>query len=307
MMKFSTALVALALAALPLRAASLEWEPPALDDDSPERPNLDVHYVPTPPEVVEVMLDLAQVGEEDVVYDLGCGDGRIVIAAVRDRGAKSGVGIDLDPERIAESIVNAREAGVDDRVRFARQDLFESDFSDATVIALYLLPSLNERLKPKLYAELPPGTRVVSHDFGMGSWQPDRLEKVKIGRTHYVNHWIIPANVSGVWEVEAETSNGTKSLTLEIRQSFQELDTSAVSGGNPIPLSASSLQGDRLELDFEDEKPMRFTGNANGDTITGTITLIAEDGEESEAGSWTARRVEGSEGEILRAASVTED
>jgi SAM-dependent methyltransferase len=133
----------------------------------------DIHFVPTPDEVVEAMLRLAEVGANDVVYDLGSGDGRIPITAARRFGAR-GVGIDLDPELVAQATRSAQEAGVADRVRFVEGDIFESDISPATVVTLYLLTSINERLRPKLQKELRPGTRIVSHQFRMGDWDPER-------------------------------------------------------------------------------------------------------------------------------------
>jgi SAM-dependent methyltransferase len=133
----------------------------------------DIHFVPTPDEVVDAMLRLAEVGKNDVVYDLGSGDGRIPIAAARRFGAR-GVGIDLDPKLVAQAAQNAREAGVADRVTFIEADIFEADISQATVVTLYLLTSINERLRPKLLKELRPGTRIVSHQFRIGDWQPDR-------------------------------------------------------------------------------------------------------------------------------------
>ena len=133
----------------------------------------DIHFVPTPDEVVEAMLRLAEVGATDVVYDLGSGDGRIPITAARRFGAR-GVGIDLDPELVAQATRSAQEAGVADRVRFVEGDIFESDISPATVVTLYLLTSINERLRPKLQKELRPGTRIVSHQFRMGDWDPER-------------------------------------------------------------------------------------------------------------------------------------
>lgn len=149
----------------------------------------DVIYVPTPPEVVSRMLEIASVGVGDVVYDLGSGDGRIVISAVRDFGAVRGVGIDIDPQRIKEANENARAAGVANRIQFLNQDLFEADFGDATVVALYLTPSLNAKLSPKLRA-LRPGTRIVSHDFDLGDdWRPDRM--VTVGRSR-VFFWTVP-------------------------------------------------------------------------------------------------------------------
>ena len=148
----------------------------------------DVVYVPTSDTVVDAMLKLANVRSGDVVYDLGSGDGRIVIAAAKDYGAR-GVGIDIDPERIAESNENAAKAGVTDKVKFIKADLFESDFSEANVVTLYLLSKLNERLKPMLMEQLKPGTRVVSHAFDMGDWEPDQTQFVD-GTTIYL--WTIP-------------------------------------------------------------------------------------------------------------------
>jgi SAM-dependent methyltransferase len=146
----------------------------------------DVPFVPTPDDVVAGMLRLANVKRGDVVYDLGSGDGRIVIAAAK-RGAR-GVGIDINPERVEEGTRNARAAKVADRVRFLNQDLFESDLGEATVVTLYLLPRLNLKLRPKLLAELKPGTRVVSHGFDMGDWKPDRT--VMVGDTA-IHLWTI--------------------------------------------------------------------------------------------------------------------
>jgi cyclopropane fatty-acyl-phospholipid synthase-like methyltransferase len=157
----------------------------------PQEPQLrkpDVFYVPTPPAVVEAMLKMANVTGQDVVYDLGCGDGRIPITAAQKYGAR-GIGIDIDPVRIAEAKENAKTAGVADKVTFLNQDLFTSDFKDATVVTLYLLPSLNEKLMPKLQAELKKGTRIVSHAFDMGAnWPPEQRQEVE-GKTIY--YWTI--------------------------------------------------------------------------------------------------------------------
>jgi SAM-dependent methyltransferase len=149
---------------------------------------IDVPYVPTPGPVVDAMLKLAKVKRGDVLYDLGSGDGRIVIAAARRYGVR-GVGIDIDPRRISEANENARRAGVARQVRFLNQDLFESDFREATVVTLYLLPRLNVKLRPKLLAELRPGTRIVSHGFDMGDWKPEREMLVR-DTTIYL--WIVP-------------------------------------------------------------------------------------------------------------------
>ncbi|WP_334189565.1 SAM-dependent methyltransferase [Noviherbaspirillum sp.] len=150
---------------------------PAFSQAEPAR-RPDVPYVPTPQPVVDKMLDLAKVKKGDVLYDLGCGDGRIVITAAKERGAR-GVGIDLNPQRISEAEANAKQAGVTDRVKFMEGDLFKANFADATVVTLYLLPDVNQRLRPQLWKQLKVGTRVVSHDFDMGAeWPPEKVEKV---------------------------------------------------------------------------------------------------------------------------------
>jgi SAM-dependent methyltransferase len=159
---------------------------PAQPEKAPKTP--DVIYVPTPERVVATMLDLAKIRPGDVVYDLGCGDGRIVVEAAR-RGAKKAVGVDIDPERIAEARENVRKAGVEGRVEIREADLFEVDFSDATVVTLYLLPDLNLRLRPKILA-LRPGTRIVSHAFDMGDWKPKAVRHLD-GKTVYF--WTVPA------------------------------------------------------------------------------------------------------------------
>ena len=152
-------------------------------------PHLDVPYVPSPNAVVDGMLKLAKVAKTDVVYDLGCGDGRIVISAAKDYGAK-GVGVDINPERVQEARENAKKAGVDDRVRFEENDLFKADIRPATVVTLYLLPDVNMRLRPKLLQDLKPGTRVVSHSFDMEDWKPDAEATIE-GRRIYL--WTVPA------------------------------------------------------------------------------------------------------------------
>jgi SAM-dependent methyltransferase len=167
--------------------------------DTEEKLKLDVPFEPSEMEVVWEMLEIAQVNADDVVYDLGCGDGRIVIAAAKKFGAR-GIGVDLDPQRIRESLENARKAGVTDRVKFYVQDLFQTDIREARVLMLYLWPEVNLRLRPKLFQELDPGARVVSHSHDMGPWEPDRTVVAPNG--HRINFWVIPANVSGTWEWE---------------------------------------------------------------------------------------------------------
>ena len=155
-------------------------------------PRADVPYVQTPHEVVAQMLRLAGVGRNDVVYDLGSGDGRLVIAAARDFGAR-GVGVEIDPRLVAQSVESARRAGVGDRVIFREQDLFQTDLADATVVTLYLSPALNLRLRPKLLRELRAGARIVSHDFDMGDWPPARALRIDVReRASQVYLWVVP-------------------------------------------------------------------------------------------------------------------
>jgi ubiquinone/menaquinone biosynthesis C-methylase UbiE len=169
----------------------------AAQNPQPKKP-LDVPYVPTTEEAVDAMLKLAEVKKGDIVYDLGCGDGRIVIAAAKNFGAR-GVGIDIDPQRIAEANANAKRAGVEKLVRFEENDLFKADFKEATVVTLFLLSSVNQKLKPKLLAELKPGTRVVSNTFDMGSdWKPEKEYTVPNTDddqflSHHLYLWTIPA------------------------------------------------------------------------------------------------------------------
>jgi SAM-dependent methyltransferase len=183
-------------------AAQVKWPFPTGSQGPPAGPNaayanvkqdgLDVPYVPTPERVVDEMLKLTKVTKDDVVYDLGCGDGRIVITAAKQYGAR-GVGVDIDPERIKESKENARKAAVTDRVKFVQRDLFKMDLKEATVVALYLLPEINLKLRPKLFRELKPGTRIVSHEFDMGEWKPEQLVRMRVDRNHVLYYWTIPA------------------------------------------------------------------------------------------------------------------
>jgi predicted O-methyltransferase YrrM len=149
----------------------------------------DVIFVPTPQEVVDAMLNLANVHQGDVLYDLGSGDGRIPVTAAKQYGIRA-YGIDIDPQRIQEANANAAKAGVTHLVRFRREDLFKANFKEATVVTLYLLPDLNVKLRPRLLAELKPGTRIVSHQFDMGTWKPDKKVELSAGRTIYL--WTIP-------------------------------------------------------------------------------------------------------------------
>ncbi|MDH7511873.1 MAG: class I SAM-dependent methyltransferase [Clostridiales bacterium] len=254
---------------------------------------LDVPYVPTKPEVVEEMLRMAKVGKNDILYDLGCGDGRIVITAARLYGTR-GVGVDIDPDRIRESRENAAQAGVSDLVKFLEQDLFETDFHEATVVSLYLLTSVNVRLRPKLFAQLKPGTRVVSHNYAMETWKPDQSSIVMVDEmTHDVYLWIVPANVSGTWVWTWPEISPNKPCRVEMEQLFQFPHGKAVIDGEELPLRDVHLEGENIRFTVDREKDkkaviMTFEGRARGHTIEGNVS-IRDDGKLNRT-SWKATR-----------------
>lgn len=226
---------------------------------------LDAPYVATPPDVVRAMLDLAQVKADDVVYDLGSGDGRLVIAAARDFDAKKAVGIDLDPARVSEARANARAAGVADRALFHQGDLFGFDFSEATVVTLYLLPEMISRLRPRL-ERLTPGTRIVTHAFAMGEWRPDAVRHLD-GRTVYF--WIVPAAIAGTW---SWSMNGDTAF-LDLRQSFQQAEGVLRMGGATIKLDTVSLEGAHVLIaaHLPDGRALTLEGHVTGNQLTATL------------------------------------
>lgn len=202
---------------------------------------LDVPFVPTDENVVEAMLNLGCVGPKDVLYDLGSGDGRIVIAAARDRDTR-GIGIEIDPVRIADAMEYAGWSGVEYLVDFIEEDIFTADISKATVVTLYLLESINAQLRPRLLSELRPGTRIVSHAFDMGDWKPDR--KVT-ARGSGIFLWVVPAKVAGTWCWQ--TAEG-RQYRLVLEQRYQRLNGEVWVDDEPAELQAALLWGDLLEL-----------------------------------------------------------
>jgi SAM-dependent methyltransferase len=240
----------------------------------------EVPYVPTPTSVVDAMLEMAEVRKTDTVYDLGCGDGRIVISAAKKYGAK-GFGVDIDPERIRESEENARAAGVADRVDFAVKNLYDIDLAQVDVVTLYLLPSVNMKLRPKLFKELRPGARVVSHAFDMGDWKPD-AHRVVDGRNVYL--WIMPSDVSGRWQTSLRIDGQMRDATLDLKQEHQQVTGTARAGERELALREVQLVGDKLQFVI-DETPERFTrysGQVVGAEIQGIIVGAAD--------KWSARR-----------------
>jgi SAM-dependent methyltransferase len=235
----------------------------------------DVHYVPTPEDVVDEMLRVTGVTKDDIVYDLGCGDGRLVITAAKRFGAR-GVGIDIDPQRISESRENARQAGVTDRVRFLEQDLFEADIGQATIVTLYLLPKLNVQLRPKLLRDLKPGTRVVSHDFDMAEWRPDQTIRVPgASRSHTVYYWVVPADVGGVWHVQIPAGRAEQRYELRLQQEFQAVHGTIGAEGRETPISNASLVGDRLRFTARPDAQgqMSFDGRVDTNLLHGRVEI----------------------------------
>lgn len=247
--------------------------------------DLDVPYVPTPEDVVERMLDVTDVKSSDYVVDLGSGDGRIVIAAAK-RGA-SGHGIDLDPKRIAEARENAQEEGVDNRIMFMEEDIFDTDFSEASVITMYLLPSVNKKLRPKLLEDLQPGTQIVSHSFNMGSWKADKEIVVRNnGSSHDVYYWIVPAKVEGSWTWNHDGAD----FTLSINQRFQEISTKITDGTDAhYDITQAELEGKRINIRAaKDGQQYIFSGRVEGDTIHGMMQH--HDGDDKRFFQWEATR-----------------
>lgn len=266
----------------------MQHEQSSARSSSPTERILDVPYVPTPKGVVDKMLDMAQVGSADIVYDLGCGDGRLIITAAKERGAR-GVGIDLNPARIIESNENATKAKVKDRVTFIQQDLFETDFSEATVLTMYLLPQVNLALRPRILTEMKPGSRVVSHDFDMKEWEPDNVSV--IGNSH-IYYWLVPANFSGIWNLTMNSEKGSSRYSFIIHQSFQEVEGLALSGSSQKLLKNGRVKGEMLEFTVEqrvDGKVVagKFEGRIVGNSIQGTMRRA---GENEPSYAWTAER-----------------
>jgi hypothetical protein len=205
---------------------------------------LHVRWEPSPNTVVDEMLRITEVKSNDILYDLGCGDGRIVLAAVATTGCR-GVGIDLDPKRIEECLVHMKLTGQTKRVTFLNQDLFEADISEASIVTLFLFPDVNLTLRPKLLNELRPGTRIVSYCHRMEPWQPDRI--VSTGH-NFVYYWMVPGNMSGMWNGELEDHGRRIPIRFELEQSFQKVHGRVRCEGDALPIEDGGMAGDRFTL-----------------------------------------------------------
>ena len=244
--------------------------------------NLDVPFVPTSEKVVELMLDVVNVGPGDYVIDLGSGDGRIVIAAAK-RGAV-GHGIDIDPKRINEARNNAAKQGVDKNVLFKQEDLFKTDYSRASVVTMYLLNSVNLKLRPHLLKNLRPGTRIVSHDFDMDDWKPDKHMQEGYSDVFY---WVIPANAEGNWNWKA---NGN-SFSMNVKQKFQEIEVNARQGNSNLKIEDSNLSGERIRFTaINSSNGLRYvySGRINEGNIEGIVQI--RNGDDAVIEQWNARR-----------------
>ena len=273
-----TAVASLALAAFATTA--LAQTQPKDREFTPQvgQAGKDVIWVPTPDDLVDRMLRMAQTTSKDFVVDLGSGDGRTVIAAAKTFGARS-LGIEYNADMVDLSTRNAVREGVTANAKFIRGDIFETDFTQATVVTMYLLPGLNLKLRPRIL-DMKPGTRVVSHQFNMDDWQPDETTNLDGRRAYF---WIVPAKVNGTWRI----LSGSDVWDATLEQRYQVIEGSLKLGALNAGLREPRLVGDRISFAFVDNAGVRreFTGRVSGAAMDGT--LRAEGGAETR---WTATR-----------------
>ncbi len=251
----------------------------------------DVPFIPTPDKDVLEILKLANVDRNDVVYDLGCGDGRIVIAAAQHFGA-TGVGVDIDPQCIKNAADGAARAGVSDRARFIQEDLYKTSIGDATVVTLFLLPGINEMLRPKLFKELRPGTRIVSYMHDMADWKPDRTVRTDNAPIYC---WVIPADIDGKWNLRIGGPLEGRRYTLSLDQVFQAFQGSIRNETTKMPLSTTALTGEHIEFSCADRVQgeravIQFRGRVDRQTMTGTAEING--GPNKGTYTWTASRLQ---------------
>jgi SAM-dependent methyltransferase len=248
----------------------------------------DVPYVPTDDAVVAALLRFAQITERDHVYDLGCGDGRIVIAAAKRFGAQ-GLGVDIDPVRIEEARENAKRAGVMDKVRFVLGSFFDIDLRPASVVTLYLLPGINAQLRPKLQSELQPGSRVLSNHFPIGDWPPDQVSEAHHRK---LQKWLIPARVEGRWNCVVHDRDGRRRVILHLERTHQVITGRATVAGRDTPIGDGRIVGTHLSFRLVEwgrgGKVMRYEGEVEGSSVRGRCW---EELHEAEPGEWAATKV----------------
>lgn len=258
----------------------------------------DVVYVPTPQIVVDTMLKMAKVGPTDYIIDLGSGDGRIVITAAKNYGAR-GFGVDLDRILLRRANEGAKKEGVTDRAHFVEQNLFETDLTPATVITSYLLPEMNEKLRPKIF-QLKPGTRVVAHDYHMGEWRPDDNDTLAVPEktvgnpgVSYIFLWYVPANASGKWQASIPVGGQKLALDLDFSQRFQFLNGTARINQQAAQFQSGRVRGESVTFWLSTGSGSgvirhEFNGKVEGDTITGTLRTHA--GKKVDQVPFTAKR-----------------
>ena len=246
----------------------------------------DVPYVATPRNVVEAMLDAGRVSAGDYLIDLGSGDGRLVISAIR-RGARA-TGVELDPNLVTTANGEAARQGIAGKANFVTANLYAFDFTQATVLTMYLLPNINLDLRPRILNGLKPGTRVVSHDFDMGKWRPDMRREVAVPDKPYgppvsqVYLWYVPANVAGKWQWRRPAGDAAGGHEVTFRQTFQQLTGNAVLDGGPATVENATLQGDAIAFTLVRDAAGRkqtyeFSGRVDGDQIAGTVKTGGDD------------------------------
>jgi hypothetical protein len=247
-------------------------------------------YVPTPKVVVDEMLRMGKVGAKDFVLDLGSGDGIIVLTAAREHKAR-GMGVDIDPELVKQSNAEAKRLGLADRASFRVEDVFKTDVSQASVITMYLLPSMMINLRSKIFLDARPGTRVVSHDYHFDEWRPDdqivldvpEKEKVNGVPKATINLWIVPAKVSGRWQFQLDPG---EPFELSLRQTYQMLDGTGNAQGKPLKITAGQMRGEAIQFTVSDGSARRvFRGTTSGDAMQGTVELGG-----GRTARWTARK-----------------
>ena len=234
-------------------------------------------YVPSPQSVVSDMLKIAEVGPADFVIDLGSGDGRIVLTAAKVFGA-SGFGVEIKEDLVLKANLAAKAEGVADRVRFMKQDLFKTDISKATVLTMYLLPDTVNLLKDKFLAELRPGTRIISHDYPLTGWIPEKYEqmdledKINISgvTTTLIYMYVVPAKVAGDWNARMPAAVSKQPATLQLKQQLTRVTGSMKLDGKDVPLEEAKLRGDRISFKLAGRRG-EFTGQVRGRSIEGTV------------------------------------
>ena len=285
---------------LVLSTSAVAQPPAAPFEPKPGQPGKDVVWVPSPPDMVNKLMELGQVTSKDFVIDLGSGDGRMVITAAKKHGAR-GFGVDLDRRLVTLSNRLAAKAGVGGRAVFYERDIYQTDLTPASVVTIYLLPEVNLMMRPKLFAMLKPGTRVVSHDYDMGEWPPDLSFSMDapgktVGRdqTSKVFYWVVPARASGKWMWESAAEGGSpRSFELALNQSFQKVEGTLTAGGKVVPIEDAKLTGDRLTFVAKLDGAARyeFDGRIVNNALDGTVRAV-RGGAPPREQPWSAARTE---------------